>query len=345
MVRCNKVIILHTEDEKWDYYVRLLPLELQDIYYFRKYHQLYEKKGYMAELFVYIEGEDIGIYPYMKTEVNRPYLEKRYYDIETVYGYGGPLANNKTEGFIRRFEKEFDEYCETNDIVAEFVRFHPVIKNEHLFNEINVIHNRKTVLLDVSKEVDDIWMNQVSTQNRNIIRKCYKNGLCVEQSTDYDEFKKIYEETMNKVGADDFYYFDTNYYKKMSVSSDFYLLGVKYDNKYIAMGIFMQCGEYFHYHLAGSRKEYLKLSPNNLLLWEAIKYANKNGSHYMHFGGGLTDSEEDSLFRFKSKYSKESLDFYIGKKIIKKDIYDLLIDEWEKLHQRKASILLQYKEK
>ena len=67
-----------------------------------------------------------------------------------------------------------------------------------------MLHNRKTVWINLEKSLDEIWMQDISTQNRNTIKKCVKNGLRVEISEDYDEFLEIYNQTMKKVGADDF---------------------------------------------------------------------------------------------------------------------------------------------
>ena len=82
---------------------------------------------------------------------------------------------------------------------------------------------------------------------------------------------------MQKVGAEDFYFFDKAYYEHMKNQKEYVLMTVKCGTETIAAAIFMGYGEYFHYHLSGSRRAFLKLSPNNLLLWEAIKYAKKKG--------------------------------------------------------------------
>lgn len=334
-------------DIRWDEYIKRLPVEKRDIYYSREYCQMEEhQEGGRAQLFVYEEENDIAVYPFIKNEIYRDYLEKIYYDIRTPYGYGGPVSSTEDEAFIQCFEANFLEYCQKSDIIAEFIRFHPLIQNEYLFrNNIDILHNRSTVWLDLTQDIDKIWINEVSRQNRNTIRKCEKNQLTVSVSDDYDEFVAIYNATMEKVSADDFYYFDEDYYNQIRNSDKYVLLCVKQGEEILAMAIFMGYGDYFHYHLAGSKKESLHLSPNNILLWEAIKYGKEHGYKKMHFGGGLTDSMEDNLFRFKSKYSKTYTDFYIGKRVHNQEVYDKLIDEWEREHNKKAFLLLHYSEK
>jgi lipid II:glycine glycyltransferase (peptidoglycan interpeptide bridge formation enzyme) len=105
----------------------------------------------------------------------------------------------------------------------------------------------------------------------------------------------------------------------------------------------MQYGDYSHYHLGGSLKEYLNFAPNNILMWEAIKIACNAGARFFHLGGGLQDTASDSLFQFKSKFSKTTSVFHIGKRIHDNETYRQLIEKWENRNNKKAHRLLEYR--
>lgn len=336
--------ILDVNDKMWDEYFKKLPEKLQDIYYTSDYYRLYEENGDgKARLFVYKDGINIGMYPFLINEIDYDDNEK-YYDIQSAYGYGGPIINNKDEAFLNKFENAFLQFCNQSNIIAEFVRFHPLIKNEGIFkNDIIKLHNRNTVYLDLNKGIKRIWDEDIKSKNRNMIRKAKKNGLVVEESKDYKKFKEIYLKTMTNVGAQEYYYFNTYYYDNMSKSENCILLNVKMDKEIIASAIFMHYGDYFHYHLSGSVKEYCKFAPNNLLIWEAVKLACSREKKVFHLGGGLTDGLGDSLFKFKSSFSNMIGDFYIGKRIHNKKVYEKLISEWEKKNNRKSNLFLQYR--
>lgn len=338
--------IIDVNDTSWDSYLCKMPINVQDIYFSRTYYKMHQlNRDGIGKLFCYQDDKgSMGLYPFLLNEISNYNLDADFYDIETAYGYGGPIVNNNDEKFLQEFEESFLYYCKSNNIVAEFVRFHPLIHNENIFrNNLQVIQNRHTVYLDLTKGIEKIWKEDIKSKNRNMIRKAEKNELNIEISYDYELFKLIYKKTMEKVDADDYYYFDDKYYENIKENDNCVLLSVKREDKVIASAMFMGYGDYFHYHLAGSLREELKYSPNNLLLWEAIKYAVKKGYKKMHFGGGLTDSLDDNLFKFKSSFSKEYTDFYIGKRIHNKQVYEHLINEWEKKNKKKASLLLQYK--
>lgn len=338
--------LLCCSDKEWDLQLNEMPFDKQDIYYTSKYYSMYQLNGDgQGKLFCYVDEEgNKGLYPFILNKIEGYNLEHDYYDMETAYGYGGPIVSCQDEKFLRKFEQTFTKFCKDNYIVAEFIRFHPLIRNENIFNEnIQVIHNRSTVYLNLTKGIDRIWCEDIKSKNRNVIRKAEKNGLRVEISNDYETFKSIYSQTMDKVEASGYYYFGDEYYKNMGKNEHFVLFNVIRENKVIAAAIFMGYGKYFHYHLAGSLKEELCYCPNNLLIWEAIKYAVNNGYQEVHFGGGITDSLEDKLFKFKGSFSKTYTDFYIGKRVHNKNVYTYLIKEWERENNKKSELLLQYR--
>ena len=71
------------------------------------------------------------------------------------------------------------------------------------------------------------------------------------------------------------------------------------------------------------------------------------GVKKFHLGGGINSDEQNPLFRFKRKFSKSKYDFYIGKTIFNKEIYDLLCEDWVLMNPSKQEIykkhLLKYK--
>lgn len=338
------IYIENTDSNIWNEYLLKIDKPNRDIYFTSSYHHLYENKHSRAKCFIYCEDEKVALYPFLINDIYNYDLDDKYYDIETVYGYGGPISNSDNEEFLVNFEKNFMIFCSQNRIIAEFIRFHPLIKNQNIFKKnIDVVHNRLTVYLDLEKGIDQIWNKDIKSKNRNMIRKAQNNELSVSISSDYKTFKNIYEKTMNKVNANSFYYFNDEYFDLIKDSNNFILLNVNKNEKTIASGIFMIYGDYFHYHLSGSLEEYLKFASNNLLLWEAVKLAHKNNTKIFHFGGGLSNSREDNLFKFKSSFSNDATDFYIGKRIHNQKIYEHLIKIWEIRNNKQSKLFLQYK--
>lgn len=322
----------------------------KDIYYREEYVKLYKTENDQPTCFVFNKGDKYLLFPYLL----RPFEISGvcYYDFETAYGYGGPISNTDDQEFISEALHSFYHYGQLNHYVAGFVRFHPLLDNTSCFDSIGqVIVDRHTIAIDLQGDIDVVWMNEIHTKNRNIIKKGDKNELTFFADYQYDNIEKficLYNGTMDKLSADSFYYFDDDYYYRMKKDIPNSFLGVVlHGDKIISSAIFFYSEDYGHYHLSGSDKEALNLSPNSYMLWEAAKELKKHNVRKFHLGGGTDSDEHNSLFEFKRKFSKSLYSFKIGKIIFNPDVYAKLCIDWERDNQAKKkcynSLLLKYK--
>ena len=336
--------------ETWNQYLDLIPAEQQDLYFREEYLRLYETDSEKACCFVYQDGNSIMLFPFLRREFQ--FKGNTYYDFETAYGYGGPISNDHSDTFITAALEAMSEKALSENFVCGFVRFHPLLENWDCFEKVGrLIMDRKTIAIDLSDGIEATWINEIHTKNRNVIKKGEKNGLefIVDEDFAYlTEFEDLYNSTMDKLEADGFYYFDPSYYDQLKNTIQNRFLGiVKHEGKVVAGAIFFYQLPYGHYHLAGSDKSALKLSPNNYLLWEAAKELTRRGVKHFHLGGGTDGSEENSLYQYKRKFSKHEYQFALGKMIFNPSLYEDICAEWAAANPEKAdkmkNILLKYK--
>ncbi|MDZ7821464.1 MAG: GNAT family N-acetyltransferase [Candidatus Marinimicrobia bacterium] len=276
-------------------------------------------------------------------------MDKEYYDIQGAYGYNGVIASNYSNSFRKSFYEEFSKYCLDNNIIAEFTRFSPILGN-HQFSEnyMEVIYDRDTMFLNLDQPYDVIWSTQYSSKNRNMIRKGRKKLYCnISQDRSLiGSFKQIYNETMQKIGADDYYYFSDEYFDNILFGKN-YIINV-YDSsseELQAAMILMIHGNYAHYHLSGRSKNCNNNATSNLMLDEAIRFAQKKECKFFHFGGGNSTEKDDSLLKFKQSFSKDNCQFFIGKKIHNEKIYNNVVKQWEeRIKNADNRRLLRYRE-
>lgn len=322
--------------DKWDSIVK--SFEKYEVYYLSGYVKAFKLHGDGEPMLFYYEknldGKNIrGINVVMKRDISKcEYFseldENTFFDIATPYGYGGWLVEGNAELYDEMFVA-YEQYCRENNIISEFVRFHPMNQNqEGLENYYDVIPLGETVALDLENE-DIIWEN-ITSKNRNVIRKAIKNNVVIEKTSSseiYDTFMDIYNKTMDKDNAESYYYFNRDFYTSIQKdlpdnSTVFY---AKYDDKIIAASIMIYANGRINYHLSGSVREYQNLAPTNLLLYETALWGRKNGYKSLYLGGGV-GSGEDSLFKFKRAFYRGDLHrFHIGKKIFLQDEYDKLV--------------------
>lgn len=335
----------------WNDLLAKLPAVEQDVYFKEEYVRLYETDTEKAVCCVVNEGEQMMLFPFLCRTFE--FQGNKYHDFETAYGYGGPVWNNADDTFKEKALKYMVEELGKQHYVAGFVRFHPLLQNQEVFDTVgHLIADRKTVAINLDQSMAEVWSNEIHTKNRNVIRKAEKAGCTFAVDDKYEhleDFIRLYDSTMDKLSADGFYYFDDDYYKHLVEGIPNSFLGCVKDTegKIISSAIFMYSGIYGHYHLSGSDKTQLSLSPNNLMLWEAAKELQKRGVKRFHLGGGTSGDEENSLFLFKHRFSKDTCQFYIGKLIFNQDLYDMICQDWahknpEKMEHYKHH-LLKYK--
>lgn len=331
----------------WGDKLNLFSPEKKDIYFTEEYVSLSAAKNETPLCVICEENSNIMLLPFLRSSY------QNYFDFETPYGYGGPISNCDDSAWNEKALREIVAYLKSQNYLAGFIRFHPLLNNaEFCRNVFDVIDDRKTVVIDTSESEETIWKNQISSKNRNMIRKAEKNGLVFFRDNEFlhlEEFKMLYDSTMERLNADRFYFFDDNYYKRfVDIFKGKGFLGcIKKGNEIISAALFMYDKCYGHYHLAGSNRNYSSLGANNLLLWKVACEMHKEGVKEFHLGGGTNSDEENSLFKFKQSFSHNLRQFSIGKLVFNTKEYEDVCLEWERQNPCKAekykNFLLKYR--
>jgi hypothetical protein len=325
------------EENKWDNIVK--SFRNYDVYYLSSYVKAFQIHGDGDPLlFYYEDNNNRAINVVIQRDISKDKCfenkisEGLYYDITTPYGYGGFLIEGEAsfDLNLNNFNEEYSSYCKRNGIVCEFVRFHPILKNtKHIENFYDITQLGKTVSIKLETK-EQIW-SDLTSKNRNMIRKALKEGVEIFWGRSYElykEFIPLYNATMDKDYAREYYYFGENFYN--SIINDlkynslmFYAI---YKKKIISMSIVLFANQQMHYHLSASDKEYQNLAPTNLLLYEAASWGCVNGYNSFHLGGGL-GGYEDSLYKFKSAFNRNAdTSFSIGRKIFDIEKYNELVN-------------------
>ena len=307
-----------------------------DIYFKKEYGLLCElMSDGRCEIFEY--KSDAGHIRNMFIKREIPWLVdgKRYYDISTPYGYGGPIILSCTdrEDLLSGYESAFEAYCAEQNIVCEFVRFHTIYRNYEDFSGIyKPEFSRLTVATDL-ESFDDPVQQEFSKSARKEVRKAEAAGVtcsCHYQPDDLHIFRQLYEETMDRNNADKMYYFPDSYYEFLETRLSPYILEVRasYNNVVIGSEIYFCAGDILHAHLLGSGAKLLELNGGALIEASAARWGKENGYRFIHHGGGRTSAPDDALYLYKKKFGKHTEpEFHVGKKIWNQAAFDRIVQD------------------
>ena len=321
----------------------------EDIFYDKDYVGLYMGDEDKIFEFAYLEGDkylkNIAIKRPIKRILNTS-VEDGFYDLETAYGYGGMYTNTDDKQFLKRALEKYKEKCISEGIIAEFVRFHPfneIHKNiSDYFNFLSI--DRKVVYVDLTKGYDEI--NEIyGSSLRRDLRKPYEYGVLFKESEKIEEsrFTELYYATMKKVNASKFYFFSDEYFSKLSEMPSCKIYGAYYEGKFVTSVIILESFPIIYYHLAATDPDCYPLNVNSFNLDQIIKLYTNKGFQCFYLGGGIKQGPDDSLFKFKYKFSKLTTDFVLGGKIYNESIYNRYVEIFKNEYPDDINYFLKYR--
>jgi len=311
--------------DKISWVTQLQSIEHTDFYFSYDYHHFSKNEGEFPILIKYSQGKNVVLLPLLIRDIKGT----EYHDAVSVYGYAGILANTLDDTFTpSSFQTELNTFFKENNIISVFSRLHPFMGyQEPLLKGLGSISEQGMVVyLDLTLPIAE----QRAKFNRRL--KTYLNkarkSCTVSIGTTEDEldaFIYLYHENMKRVDATDSYFFDKAYFDSLMSSSDYEpCLLVCRDNEshqIIGGAIFVKTNNIVQYHLSGLHEDFFELNPIKLIIDEMRLKATEEGYTFLNLGGGRGGSNEDSLFRFKSGFSKEFKNFRLWKHVVNEEIY------------------------
>lgn len=136
--------------------------------------------------------------------------------------------------------------------------------------------------------------------HRRAVAKAIRDGVTVERRTDEEALRRFYRlhlATRRRHGLPTpSKRFILSFTRLFDAGLGFVMLA-RQRGRDVAAAVFLTTGATLLYEFGASDVRFLRSSPNNLLLMEAIRWGCETGHHTLHFG--RTDLDNEGLRRFK----------------------------------------------
>ena len=318
-----KTLSLDQKDQ-WNAIVR--SMNQYDFYHLAEYHQL-EHSG--QPLLLYFSSNEISIaLPVILCSIEGT----KYKDITSVYGYAGPLSNQKNldEQTVKNFQEQLLHFFDSHQVVSVFNRLHPLFDNQILILSGlgDLVDTNQTVGIDLTLPEQEQKRQYARSIKYNINRLRRKNVLISRAQTkeEIDIFINIYRENMHRVNASKMYFFPNDYFYRFMEDLPASLFLAYYEGKAISGTLFTTCQGIVQAHLNATLNDYLRLSPLKLV-WDSIRIdACEKKEKCLHLGGGVGGAD-DTLFQFKTRFSHLRYTFKTWRYIHNEEAYARLVSE------------------
>jgi hypothetical protein len=246
---------------------------------------------------------------------------KGCYDLTSPYGYGGAFYWGHPNVSI--FWEYFDNWAIKSHIISLFCRLS--LFNEQLIPFHGDVEFRSyNIIRTLNIPLDLIW-KQYEHKVRKNVNRARNSDIYIEiddTSKNLEDFLEIYYSTLDRRGAKKSYYFSREFFLKITreLNGQFVFFNARKDGAIISSELVLISKTKIYSFLGGTKLEYFKDRPNDLLKHEIISWGVKEGKQFFVLGGGYEDG--DGIYRYKKSFAPDGqVPFYIGKRIFNIDLY------------------------
>lgn len=303
-------------------------------------HDIYHTPEYVAHAAAHAGSDPVGVVvrsqagllfvPLLVRPLPNSYGASGERDATSPYGYPGPIFSaNATAAAKYALWDGFRAILAEHRVITAFIRWHPLFPPPTLatVSDAETQASGQTVSIDLTLS-DEEFAGELRSGHRYEIRRLERLGFAVAMNdwTYWDGFIELYKETMQRVSATDSYHFSHQWFHQFRAAlGDQLHLGVVTSptGELASASLFTERCGVLQYHLSATASGYLRLSPAKLLLARVRDWAKDRGNHTFHLGGGVGGGS-DSLFRFKSGFSKQCHSFFLSRMVIDRQRYQVL---------------------
>lgn len=320
-----EVRFLAPTDQAWADAFQRLPLDRRDVFYSPAYGRLCAETIHSRHTVLCAVSESSAgpiVYPFVLRDlasVAGP-AGAGLRDMIGVYGRNGIAAPDDVPApELESFHAGIAAFAGAQGVICSFDRLHPALANERLAAADG------TVRMVGDFIVADLRDGPAGTESRfrysvqKAVRKAERSGVSTfiagtgRDAAHLGDFLAIYDETMARNSAKQFYYFGRPFFEKAIeyLGDDVFIIYAVWEGRVVSCEMVLLHGRYGHSFLGGTLKEALPSSANQLLKRDLMRELSRRGCHSFLLGGGVTAG--DGIEAYKRAFAEDGArPSYIG---------------------------------
>lgn len=248
-------------------------------------------------------------------------------DAVSPYGYGGPFGPREV---VDRLWVGYLDWMRSHGVVTFFGRlslgYEPPAEPPPGVTIQAVADN---VVVDLTRSAEDQWRHYDHKVRKNV-NKASRAGLSATVAprfADVAEFAGLYEDTMERRGADPFYRFGADFFGRLAANLRGSCLVAEVrdaDGALVSAELVLLSDRSLYSFLGGTRREALPSGANDLLKHTVIEHGRAAGLSAYVLGGGYRAG--DGIFRYKRSLDRDGVvPFRVAQIVADVETYDRLV--------------------
>ncbi len=298
------------------------------------YLSLYREEGAKPLCAIYRCPDGQVIYPLLIRSLGATQFwghdDEELYDVVSApYGYGGPFVEGTGDkrDLVTRFFEKYEAWARSRNVVSEYLQFTPEDENELRYpGEVLVRMPVVVRTLDLSPE--EIFSNY-KKKLRWSLRAAERAGVQVEVDLTgerVNDFLDIYQQTMNRRGADPGYHMNLTFLQRFNrtLAGYYAYFFALLNGRAVSTELVTISANSIDFFRGGTLAESFPAHPNHLLKHHIILWSREKGKRVYLLGGG--NVAQDSLYQYKLSFApRGTRPLRVGKWVLSRDRYEQLV--------------------
>lgn len=292
------------DKEEWDSFVKNHPFG--NVFQTRYMYDVYTNTAYSKPIVLccYNDQKIVGVLvAVIQTEFTNFF---RYFTSRSII-FGGPLVLEESSNIYSMLISFYDELIKKHHILYTQVRnsFSSECLKNVFMNFGYFYEDHLNIIIDIAKSPEDVFQS-IKQDRRWEIRKGYKSGILVEEVSTSEQLAIFYsfiKTVYNRIQmpAPKFSLIISTFNNLvLKGMGKFYL--IKHNEIYIASHSILLYEDTVTCWYGGLDREYRKLFPYEILIWESIKWGSENNYKYFDFQGAGKPNKDYGVRDFKLRF-------------------------------------------
>lgn len=226
-------------------------------------------------------------------------------DAETPYGYGGPIAKPGIEASDHpAFLYDLRAWAASAHVVSLVGRLR-VVDNKFELPSQTI---RQNIVRTTEMPLDELWYDYKQKVRKNV-KRAQKDEveILIDENGEYlDEFKAVYESTLDRRSAVDRYRFDDDFYSNLTTQlPGTVLFHARLNGKIVSTEIVLSSDRWAYSFLGGTLPEAFPSRANDFLKHKIVTWCHETGKKGFVLGGGY--AAEDGIFLYKKAFAPDGV--------------------------------------
>jgi hypothetical protein len=252
------------------------------------------------------------------------------HDATSPPGYPGALVvGGRDDAWLGRALHAGVDRLRSLGMVSLYVRLHPLLNAGSHAGIGTLVRHPDTVTVDLGLSEEELW-RETRPRFRSQIGHAERAGhdvLVASDDASLGRFVDLYRATMARVDAAPAYAYEDAYFTGLrdAFHDAFHIALVDIGGEPAAGGLFIEGAGILHLHLAGSDPRFSREHASKLMVHRMRGWARARGLRWMHLGGGR-GTEDDTLLRFKTGFSKVRTPYRTLRVVVDDERYRSLVE-------------------